>query len=330
MKNLPKAIRFFGTAAAALVLAAWTCLAVQVWAHMYMPLNFSWVLGIGCAFVPGWFFNKLLTRQYSKINEDASELNSIFGMLLGCNILLVPAIYFGGAAWGGGLAVNETARYLGETMGALEKVDEATLATFPASETGAGFVWVVNVGDQERPRVIARQTNGRLKAVYLPPRGEVLEQAGSEVMVGPSTSSKSLLVPTPEGRNSKTVDVDWEGGHARFEMRPNQRRARRRARARASRRTPAPRAGVLLGPRGRLRQEDCNQSERTEVLWKGDTACARHEPSISSVRSRPPRSSPAWRSSAPRPGAGCTSTPPGPSPSPGRPPSAPPGCSTSG
>lgn len=227
MKSLSKAVLFFGTAALALILGAWTCLAVKTWTYMFLPLKASWALGAVAAFLPAVLLNKLLTRSYSRIESDSSELNSVFGMLLGVNLLVLPALWFGVGGTPSSLAVDESARVLAEAMGVIEPVDEATLATFPCSDVGTGYVWVANIGTSERARVIARMPDGRLQAQVLPPRGETFTGARGEHMVGPTDGRRVMLVQVPDDPNqSRRLEADWSGGHVIFEMGPGHRSAR--------------------------------------------------------------------------------------------------------
>jgi hypothetical protein len=227
MQKLSKAVTFFGTAAVALVLAAFTCLSVQTWAYMYIPLKASWVLGIGLSLVPAWIFNKLLTRSYSKVEIDPSESGSFFGMLFMANLAAVALIGSGVINAAGPISLKETSRTLSEKAGLIEPVAEASLETFPTRSVGTGFVWVPNLGTESSPRVIARQPDGRLKVVVLPSRGNTYEGANQEVMVGPIEKDQVMLVPVPTDPNqSREVTVEWSGGTAYFEMGRGQRSAR--------------------------------------------------------------------------------------------------------
>ena len=77
------------------------------------------------------------------------------------------------------------------------------------------------MGSAERPRVISRIDTGRLRAVYLPPRGSTYEDAAEPVMVGPADTETGLvmLVPVPENPlESREVSASWSGGRATFRM----------------------------------------------------------------------------------------------------------------
>lgn len=219
--SLGRAVKFLGTATAATVLAGFTGYATFTWAHMFMPFKTACLAGIGLGLVPGFLLNKVLTSAYRKHERWANELGSLFGMLLAVNLLVLPAIYFGIGGPAGTLAVKEAARQVSVELELIEPESEKTLDTFPASEVGTGYVWVHNVGTLERPRVIGRLENGRLRAQYLPPRGSTYDLAASSVMVGPADAETGLvmLVPIPENpRENREVSVSWSGGRATFRM----------------------------------------------------------------------------------------------------------------
>jgi hypothetical protein len=219
--SLGRAVKFLGTATAASALAGFTGYATYTWAHMFMPFKTACLAGIGVGLIPGLVFNKMLTNAYRKHERWANEVGSLFGMLMAVNLVALPAIYLGIGGPAGTLAVEEAARQAAVQFELVEAETEVTLDTFPASEVGTGYVWVHNVGTVERPRVIGRLDNGRLRAQYLPPRGSSYEDAARPVMVGPADAETGLvmLVPVPEDpRESREVSASWSGGQATFRM----------------------------------------------------------------------------------------------------------------
>ncbi len=229
LMKVSRAVSFLGTVTASVGLAAFTCLAVKTYAYMYMPLKTAWLLGAAAAIIPGWLMNKALTASYRKnCDRSAVEGNSFFGSLVSANVLIIPLLFLGAFGPAGKFSAHEATRIGAETLQLVEPIDEATLETFPASETGTGYIWVHNVGTEARPREIARQADGRLQAVYLDSRGKTLSVNNHEAMIGPNDTKRGLvmLVPVPEqaGEN-RTVDVSWDGGRALFRMRGNSRQA---------------------------------------------------------------------------------------------------------
>lgn len=224
--KLSRAVKFLGTAAVGLSLAAFTGLTVKTWAYMFIPWKTAVLAGVVAALVPGIVLNKMLTNSYRQFESDAHEVGSFFGILMAVNLAVIPAIYLGLGGGAGTLAAKDAAREAAVTLELIEKDGEATLETFPASETGSGYVWVENIGDAARPRIIAREADGRLRAHYLPPRGDYFGKAAHGALVGPADAEKGLvmLVPTPEPGHNRTVDVSWSGGQARFEMNGGDRR----------------------------------------------------------------------------------------------------------
>lgn len=227
MQKLSKAITFFGTAAAALVLAALTALTVKTWAYMFIPAKASWAIALGVTLVPAWLLNKMLTRAYSKHEISPSESGSLFGMLFMVNLAAVGLIWSGFLSAASPIALQESGRYLAVNAGVMEPVDEASLETFPTRSVGTGFVWVPNLGSKASPKVIARMDDGRLRAVDLPPRGTLYSDARSEVMVGPIETEQVMLVPVPEDPNEiRNISVRWSGGAASFSFKRGQKTAR--------------------------------------------------------------------------------------------------------
>lgn len=226
--SLGRAVKFLGTATVATGLAGFTGYATYTWAHMFMPFKTACLAGLGVGLIPGLVFNKALTNAYRKHERWANEVGSLFGMLIAVNLVVLPAIYFGIGGPAGTLAVQEAARQAAVQLELVEPESEKTLDTFPASEVGTGYVWVHNVGTLERPRVIGRLENGRLRAQYLPPRGSTYEAPAKTVMVGPADPETGLvmLVPVPEGRGeNREVSVSWSGGRATFKMNGRNRQA---------------------------------------------------------------------------------------------------------
>lgn len=227
MKNLSKAITFFGTAIAATLLAALTALTIKTWAYMYIPMKTSWAIALGVSLVPAWVLNKLLTRSYSKVEIDPSESGSFFGMLFMVSLVTLGIVGSGLLSPAGTISLKESSRYLAVQTGVIEPIDEASLESFPTREVGTGFVWVPNLGTQASPKVIARMQDGRLRAVDLPSRGNSYTEARSEVLVGAIEPHQVMLVPVPTNpMEHREVTAQWSGGVAHFEIGPNQRFAR--------------------------------------------------------------------------------------------------------
>lgn len=219
MTRSARAVSFLGTATGAIAATGFVGLTGTIWAGMYLPAKTAILVGAAGAFVPGFLLNKMLTRSYQKLESGASEWGSIFGTLLGLNLLAIPVLCLGLVGVAPQVASQEAFTKATVTLGLLEAPDEASLKTFPASEVDTGVVWVHNVGTEARPRVISRTADGALKAVVLPPRGKVLSMR-SEAFVGPhdTETNRVMLCPIPEDGGRQVVENHWDGGVARFVM----------------------------------------------------------------------------------------------------------------
>ncbi len=221
MNRATRATQFLLTAGLAVTASTLAFLSARILAGMYLNPTWSLMVAMGAAFVPGYLLNKVLTASYRRLESGASEWGSIFGCLLLANATVLPVAWVGLAGVPAGVAVQQAIDDAAYAVGLLEQPSERTLATFPVAEVDTGVVWVPNVGTKARPRVIARQADGTLKAVVLPPRGESLK-AKTESMVGPHDTGKDavMLAPVPEdpARNRRIVEVDWSGGRVRFVM----------------------------------------------------------------------------------------------------------------
>lgn len=222
-----RAIQFLATVAASVVVTGLAFMTTKIWAGLYLDVNGTMLAAGAAAFGLPWLLNALLTRSYRKLDQGASEWNSLFGVALATHLLLMPALYLGLGGAGGAISTREALRKSAVATGILEEVDEATLEAFPMSETDTGVVWVPNVGSTQRPRVIARLESGRLKAVVLPPAGEVYDGARADFVVGPSEvgSGRVVMARIPEdvARNPRTVRLSYEGGTVTFRMSGNSR-----------------------------------------------------------------------------------------------------------
>ncbi len=194
-------------------------LTVKTWAGMFLPLQTAMGIAVAGALIPGVLVNKVLTKQYQKIEPEASEMGSIFGTLILVNGISLALILLGVFGLPADVALEETLTRSYATLGFLDKPLAATLAPYPRSESGTGVIWVPNLGTLDQPRIIARNENDVLKASYLPPKGKTFE-AKHDTIVGPARklTGRVLLCPVP-GKNDpykSEVQHAWEDGTVRF------------------------------------------------------------------------------------------------------------------
>ena len=219
-----RATRFLTTFAGSVLVTGGALATGYIWAGLYMPWKGR--LAVACVAALGipWVLNKALTRSYRKLDRSASEWNSYFGMALATHLVLLPALYLGAGGHAGGVAAEEALRQGAVQAGFLNTIEEDTLASFPRSTVDAGITRVPNLGTKERPRVIARQDDGSLKAVYLPEAGEKIVSYDRAFLVGPAERSTQQVLLCPAAKDgervtkNRVIRVPFEDGLVTFKV----------------------------------------------------------------------------------------------------------------
>lgn len=226
MNRATRALTYSLQAAGGLLLTGVTFLAVRSWAGMYLPAGSAAATALAAAALPGYLLNKLLTRSYSRLEYGASEWGSIFEVLLLTNGLVAGGLWMGIAGIPAQVATQEALDQTVYQLGLVDEPSERTVQAFPRARMDTGVLWVPNLGTSEQPRVIARLANGTLKVEELGPRGSAFE-ARSEVVRGPVSldGGEVMLAPVPDPGTRRTIEVEWEGGVARFVLSDTLRKA---------------------------------------------------------------------------------------------------------
>lgn len=213
-----KALKNLLTMAGAVSSTAFTFYALRTWGGIYLPEGTALGLAFAGSMGVPWFLNKLITRSYRHEEPDASELGSLFGTTCAYQALVIPLLLSGWLGAAPTIASREAARDAAVAGGIILADREAELATFPMSRSYLRAVWAPNCGTSDRPQVIARDVDGRLRALNLGPTGSELETK-VPCIVGPvdTKTGEVILVPRPGQDFGRTeLRLDYSGGQVRF------------------------------------------------------------------------------------------------------------------
>jgi len=172
----PNAVWFLGSTAACSLVGVLACLSVTTLAGMYVPGPGAWVAGLACTFLPAFLMNRWVTSSFRRIHfPDAPEWRSFFGALGLVGVVVLGLLWFGAAGLPGHVAVEEACCRAGAPFGLLTDRTGTYLDAYPRSRADGYVIVAPDVGWGDSHRVMARDDDGVLKAMYVPERGTVLD-----------------------------------------------------------------------------------------------------------------------------------------------------------
>lgn len=213
-----KALKSLLTMAGAVTSTAFTFHALRTWGGIYLPEGTASGLAFAGAIAVPWLLNKVITRAYRQEEPDATEFGSLFGTTCAYQALVIPVLLSGLLGAAPTIAARESARDAAVASGLILADREVELATYPMSRSYLRAVWAPNCGTIDRPQVIARDGDGRLRAINLGPTGSDLATQ-VPCVVGPvdTRTGEVILVPRPSPSAGRTeLRLDYSAGQVRF------------------------------------------------------------------------------------------------------------------
>lgn len=223
-------LKFLVSLLVGLVLTGWVFHISWIWACLYLDSLPGALVATAVAVLVPWILNQALTRSYRRIEQWATPWNSLLGMTIAFQCLVLGVTGSGWFSHGGTVSFRESVRALAHRAGRPGAAPTFELETLPGSyvlpdlpaegsalERGA-TVWVPNFGDDDQPWIVQRNPAGELKLTPVEAREQLVSVGKRAYMVGKTEARSRRLVVMPLVPDARRVlaAAPFDGGRIQF------------------------------------------------------------------------------------------------------------------